>query len=178
MADQGSYICLYLPPDRTWHKVNDPKVDYSGDLGEGMSGMSQGSSPAWLCCSSAHLVQCKPDEPSWTWTQIWIQARLPDYSLNWTARSSAIQGRQRYQWCNSPTWRWPSQSRGPFDLKSAMEFWPSGTNARQFAEKPLHKAKADQACQLFPVRDLSRLSLILMQISQINSSVWFNPLSG
>ena len=29
------YICLCLPPDRTWHKVNDPKVDYSGDLGEG-----------------------------------------------------------------------------------------------------------------------------------------------
>ena len=27
-------ICLCLPPDRTWHKVNDLKVDYSGDLGE------------------------------------------------------------------------------------------------------------------------------------------------
>ena len=23
-------ICLCLPPDRTWHKVNDPRVDYSG----------------------------------------------------------------------------------------------------------------------------------------------------
>ena len=23
------YICLFLPPDRTWYKVNDPKVDYS-----------------------------------------------------------------------------------------------------------------------------------------------------
>ena len=22
-------ICLCQPPDRTWHKVNDPKVDYS-----------------------------------------------------------------------------------------------------------------------------------------------------
>ena len=30
-------ICLCLPPDRTWHKVNDPKVDYSGGYrgGEG-----------------------------------------------------------------------------------------------------------------------------------------------
>ena len=31
-------ICLCLPPDRTWHKVNDPKVDCSGDLGEGKVG--------------------------------------------------------------------------------------------------------------------------------------------
>ena len=28
------YICLCLPPDKIWHKVNDPKVKYSGDLGE------------------------------------------------------------------------------------------------------------------------------------------------
>ena len=32
-----------LPPDRTWHKVNDPKVDYSGDLGEGKVGYE----PSW-----------------------------------------------------------------------------------------------------------------------------------
>ena len=54
--------------------------------------------PASLCWSSAHLVQCGPDEPCWTLIQIWIQARMPDYSLNWTARSSAIQRRQRCQW--------------------------------------------------------------------------------
>ena len=40
----------------------------------------------------AYLVQCGPDEPNWTWTQIWVQGCMPDYSLNWTARSSAIQG--------------------------------------------------------------------------------------
>ena len=28
-------ICVCLPPDRTWHKVYNPMVDYSGDLGEG-----------------------------------------------------------------------------------------------------------------------------------------------
>ena len=28
-------ICLCLPPDRTWFKVNGPKVDYSGGFGEG-----------------------------------------------------------------------------------------------------------------------------------------------
>ena len=26
-TSQESYICVCLPPDRTWHKVNDPKVD-------------------------------------------------------------------------------------------------------------------------------------------------------
>ena len=66
-------------------------------------------------------VQCGPDEPSWTWIQIWIQARIPDYSLNWTARSSGIQGWQRCQSCSLPTRRWTSRSWRPFGLKSAKE---------------------------------------------------------
>ena len=74
-------ICHWLPPDRTRHKVNDPKVDYSVDLGKGRSGTSRGSSPAGLCWSSTHFVQYGLDEPSWSWTQIWVQARMPDYSL-------------------------------------------------------------------------------------------------
>ena len=45
---------------------------------------------------------CGPDEPSGTWTQIWVQACTPDFSLNWTTRSSAIQGGQRYQCCSQP----------------------------------------------------------------------------
>ena len=35
-----------------------------------------------------------------------------DYSLNWTARYSAIQEWQRSQWCSSPTQRWPIRSQG------------------------------------------------------------------
>ena len=35
-----------------------------GIKGRGMSGTSRGSNPADLCCSSPHLVQCEPDEPS------------------------------------------------------------------------------------------------------------------
>ena len=78
--------------------------------------MSRGSSPAGQCWSSAHLVQCGPHEPSWTWTQIWVQARIPDYSLNRTAMFSAIQGRQMCQWYSFPSRRrpnrwWPSRSR-------------------------------------------------------------------
>ena len=53
---------------------------------------SRGSNPAGLCWSSTHLVQCGPDEPSRTWTLIRVQARMPEYSLNWTTGSSAIQG--------------------------------------------------------------------------------------
>ena len=34
----NAYICLCLSPDRTWHEVNDQKVDYSGGLGEGKVG--------------------------------------------------------------------------------------------------------------------------------------------
>ena len=34
----GHDIGLCLLPDRTWHKGNDTKVDYSGDFGEGKDG--------------------------------------------------------------------------------------------------------------------------------------------
>ena len=35
-----------------------------GIKGRGRSGTSQDSNPACQCCSSAHLVQCEPDESS------------------------------------------------------------------------------------------------------------------
>ena len=41
-------LCYCFPPDRTWHNVNDPKVDYNGSLGEGTS---WSSSSAGLWCS-------------------------------------------------------------------------------------------------------------------------------
>ena len=75
----------------------------------------------WQWWSSTHLVQCGSVGPSWTWTQIWVQAHMPYYSLNWTARSSAIHGWQSCQWCSSSTRKRPSRNRGPFDLKSVME---------------------------------------------------------
>ena len=103
-----------------------------GIKGRGRSGTSQGSSLAGLCWSSAHLVQCAPDEPSWSWTQISVQACMPDYSLNWTVRSSTIQGGKRCQYCSSFTWRWLSRSQRPFGLESAIGFdIPSDTNARR-----------------------------------------------
>ncbi len=38
-------ICLCLPLDRTWHKINEPKVDYSGDWGERKVGHDSTSLP-------------------------------------------------------------------------------------------------------------------------------------
>ena len=56
-------------------------------LETGMLGSCRGSNPAGLCWSSAHSVQCEPDELCWRWTQTWAQARMPDNSLNWTNKS-------------------------------------------------------------------------------------------
>ena len=82
-----------------------------------------------------HLVPCGSDEPSWTCTQIWFQARMPDYSLNWTERSIAIQGGPRCLLCSSSTRSWPCRGRRPFGHESTMENWPFGTDARQSAEQ-------------------------------------------
>ena len=46
-GDVEKYICLCLQPDRTWHKINDPKVDYSGDLGEGKIGQEPRLESFW-----------------------------------------------------------------------------------------------------------------------------------
>ena len=78
--------------------------------------------PAWLCGSSGHLELDETNK---------VQARMPNYNLNWTVRSSAIRGWQKCHWCSSSTRRWPSRSREPFGPKSSMEHWPSGTDARQ-----------------------------------------------
>ena len=59
---------------------------------------------------------------------------MPDYSLNWTAKSSAI---QKWQCVNDA-------ARPPEGLKSAICHWPSGTDARQSAKKPLHEAATER----------------------------------
>ena len=40
-------ICRCLPPDRTWHKVINPKADYSVDLEEWKVGHEPGLEPCW-----------------------------------------------------------------------------------------------------------------------------------
>ena len=84
------FIFLCLPPERSWHKVNNPKVGFKCRLEEGKFEHEPMFEPCWTLWSSALFVQCEPDEPSRTWTQTWVQARMPDYNFNWTKRSSAI----------------------------------------------------------------------------------------
>ena len=67
---------------------------------------------------------------------------MPDYILNWTARSSTIQRGQRCQWCSSLPRRWPSQNRGAF--RAQVCHWALATDAKQSAEKSLHEAAAEE----------------------------------
>ena len=100
------------PRSMTWRSI------IAGGYRRGRSGTSRGLSPAWLCCSWIHLLQCGLDQPSWKWTQIWVHVRMPDYSLKWTTGSSAI---QEWQWCSSLNWRWPSWSWGHCGLMSTID---------------------------------------------------------
>ena len=76
-----------------------------GIKGEGRSGTSRDSNPACLCCSSAHLVQCEPDEASSFTNPNVGPGTYASLRLKLDAWSSAVQGGQRRQKCNSPTRR-------------------------------------------------------------------------
>ena len=81
-----------------------------GIKGRGRSGRSRDSNPACLCCSSAHLVQCEPDEASGFTNPNVGPGTYASLRLKLDAWSSAV---QRGQKCNSPTRRLPSRSWGP-----------------------------------------------------------------
>ena len=81
-----------------------------GIKGRGRSGTSQDSNPACLCCSSAHLVQCEPDEASSFTNPNVGPGTYASLRLKLDAWSSAV---QRGQKCSSPTRRLPSRSWGP-----------------------------------------------------------------
>ena len=92
----------------TWSKARRPiKV---GIKGRGRSGTSRDSNPACLCCSSAHLVQCEPDEASSFTNPNVGSGTYASLRLKLDAWSSAV---QRGQKCSSPTRRLPSRSWGP-----------------------------------------------------------------
>ena len=81
-----------------------------GIKGRGRSGTSRDSNPACLCCSSAHLVQCEPDEASSFTNPNVGPGTYASLRLKLDAWSSAV---QRGQKCSSPTRRLPSRSWGP-----------------------------------------------------------------
>ena len=78
-------LCLFVAASHqtrldTWSKARRPiKV---GIKGKERSGTSRNSNPAGLCCSSALLVQCEPDEVSsftnpsvgpGTYAELWLE---------------------------------------------------------------------------------------------------------
>ena len=70
------FICLCLPPNGTWHKVNDPKVDYSGWHGR------------MCCCCCYFFTLCKFGAFHWapqvSRTLLSIQTE-PSSAVIWTA---------------------------------------------------------------------------------------------
>ena len=80
-----------------------------GMKGKGRSGTSRDSNPAGLCCSSAHLVQCEPDEASSFTNPNVGPGTYASLRLKLDARSSAIH-RFLLQ-CHAPD-RSPEQAPG------------------------------------------------------------------
>ena len=107
-------VYLSLPPTRHGSKARRPiKV---GIKGRGRSGTNRDSNPAGLCCSSAHLVQCEPDEAS-SFTNPNVGPGTYA-SLRW----------QKGQECSSPTRRLPSRSCGRIRPRAVFILRP--TNVR------------------------------------------------
>ena len=92
-------VYLSLPPTR--HDLTQGQklegLFYGGDKGEGRSVTSRDSNPAGQCCSSAHFVQCKPDEASSFTNRNVGPGTYASLRLKLDTLSSAIHGWQRRQ---------------------------------------------------------------------------------
>ena len=106
-----------------------------GIKGRGRSGRSRDSNPACLCCSSAHLVQCEPDEASSFTNPNVGPGTYASLRLKLGAWSSAV---QRGQKCSSPTRRLPSRSWGP--IRPRVCTW--------FRTPIRHECQTGEACVL------------------------------
>ena len=100
-----------------------------GIKGRGRSGRSRDSNPACQCCSSAHLVQCEPDEASSFTNPNMGPGTYASLRLKLDAWSSAVQGDKS---AGRPPEGCPAEAGGLFGPESALGFeHPSGTNARR-----------------------------------------------
>ena len=109
--------------------------------GRGRSGTSRDSNPACQCCSSAHLVQCEPDEASSFTNPNMGPGTYASLRLKLDAWSSAV---QRGQKCSSPTRRLPSRSWGPIRPPSLLLV--SSTHPARMPDGP---AKKPGVCPIF-----------------------------
>ena len=88
---QVSDICHCLPPERTWHKVNDLKVGLKWRLGEGEVRYELRLEPCWTMLIISSFSAMWARWASLDMDSTWVQARMSDYSLNWTKGLSATQ---------------------------------------------------------------------------------------
>ena len=84
------FVHLSLPPTRQDFRQGQitRTSDYSGGFGEGKVEPEPRLEPCWSMQVIGSISTMWADEPSWTWIQTWVQARMPDYSLNWTTGSN------------------------------------------------------------------------------------------
>ena len=90
-----------------------------GIKGRGRSGTSRDSNPACLCCSSAHLVQCEPDEASSFTNPNMSPGTYASLRLKLDAWSSAVQGDKS---AARPPEGCPAEAGGLFGPESALGF--------------------------------------------------------
>ena len=117
-----------------------------GIKGRGRSGTSRDSNPACLCCSSAHLVQCEPDEASSFTNPNVSPGTYASLRLKLDTWSSAV---QRGQKCSSPTRRLPSRSWGPIRPRVCSWFRAPIRHECQTAQLKSHSACWSLKKQLF-----------------------------
>ena len=101
-----------------------------GIKGRGRSGRSRDSNPACLCCSSAHLVQCEPDEASGFTNPNVGPGTYASLRLKLDAWSSAVQRGQKVQLAHPKV---AQPKLGAYSAPSLLfvSSTPSGTNARR-----------------------------------------------
>ena len=128
-----------------------------GIKGRGRSGRSRDSNPACQCCSSAHLVQCEPDEASSFTNPNVGPGAYASLRLKLDAWSSAV---QRGQKCSSPTRRLPSRSWGPIRPRVCSWFRAPIRHECQTAQLKSRGARPHNSTTVFVSVSTSSLSIL------------------
>ena len=108
-----------------------------GIKGRGRSGTSRDSNPACQCCSSAHFVQCEPDEASSFTNPNVGPGTYASLRLKLDAWSSAVQWGQK---CSSPTPKVAQPKLGAYSAPSLLLV--SSTHPARMPDGPAKKPGA------------------------------------
>ena len=159
---------LSSPPDRTWHKVNDPKVDYSGDLGEWKVGHEPRVEPYWTMLVIGTQCTMGPTSLAGVGPKSESRHVCLIISKTWLQGPVLYKGDKVVDDAAQPPEGGPAEFRRPFGLKSATKHWPSGTDSRQSAEKPLREE------QLHVVMDLVFMCFFFLDKTEFFQIIFTN----